>query len=228
MATNFAYGKSVILTNVRLQWADIFVAKEGEINGKKTDAKYKAVVLFPQGSDAFNVSKDAMLSAARELWGANAETVIASISANSKAMRNGNSKIDDAGNVRAEFKDQFFVSCSNKQKPQVVGPKKFNGKFVTITPEGRGMVDGVDVTDQLGYTLEVPFRGCYVNLKCQFVAGKAFKAPSGELIPNQVFAKLEAVQYVRKGEPFGPGPTSAEGFGEEEVEQSTVDANALF
>ena len=60
------------------------------------------------------------------------------------------------------------------------------------------------------------------------MAPKAFKASSGEMIPNQVYAKLEAVQFLRDGEPFGAGPTSAEGFGEEEVSQEAVDANALF
>lgn len=48
------------------------------------------------------------------------------------------------------------------------------------------------------------------------------------MIPNQVYAKLEAVQFLRDGEAFGADPTSAEGFGDEEVSMETVDANALF
>ena len=32
-----------------------------------------------------------------------------------------------------------------------------------------------------GYVLKAPYRGCYVNLKVTFVAGKAFKAQSGEI-----------------------------------------------
>ncbi|WP_338496283.1 ssDNA-binding protein [Delftia tsuruhatensis] len=228
MASNFASSKPVILKNVRLQWADIFQAAAGEINGKKTEPKFKAVVLMEPNSPAFVTAKDALLAAARELWGANAETVVANISSNSKALRSGNGKLMDDGSVNPQFKDLFFVSCSNKSRPQVVAPKLLDGKFVTITEDGRGMVNGIDVTDQLGYVLKAPYRGCYVNLKVQFVAGKAFKANSGEQIPNQVYAKLEAVQFVRDGEPFGGGPTSAEGFGEEEVSQEAVDASALF
>lgn len=228
MASNFASSKPVILKNVRLQWADIFQAAAGEINGKKTEPKFKVVALFPKDSEATAVARAALLAAATELWGPNAQNVVANISANSKAVRDGNSKIDDGGNVRPEFKDQLFISASNKQRPQIVAPKLLNNQFVTITEDGRGMVNGLDVTDQLGYVLKAPYRGCFVNLKVQFVAGKAFKAASGEMIPNQVYAKLEAIQFVRDGEPFGAGPTSAEGFGEEEVTQETVDANALF
>ena len=228
MASNFASSPAVVLKNVRLQWGDLFTASSGEIAGKKTEPKFKAIALFEKDSDAMAVGRKALLDAAVAMWGPNAANVVAQISANSKAIRDGNSKLNDDGSTRAEFKDMFFVSASNKQRPQVVAPKMFNGKYVTITEAGRGMVDGIDVTDQLGYTLKVPYRGCYVNLKVQFVAGKAFKASSGEMIPNQVYAKLEAVQFLRDGEAFGAGPTSAEGFGDEEVDEATVDASALF
>ena len=131
----------------------------------------------------------------------------------------------DDGSINPAFKDMFFVSASNKSRPQVVAQKRHNGQFVTITEAGRGLCAGIDVTDALGYPITVPYSGCYVNLKVQFTAGKA--DPSKNL-PNQVFAKLEAVQFLRDGEAFGAGPTSAEGFGDEEVSQETVDANELF
>lgn len=222
MASNFASSKPVILKNVRLQWADIYTPSSGEIAGKKTEPKYKVVALFAKDSEAMNVGKQGLLEAARALWGSNAQNVVEQISANSKAIRAGNSKLNDDGSVRAEFKDLFFISASNKQKPQIVAPKLFNGKFVTITEAGRGLADGLDVTDQLGYVIKAPYRGCYVNLKVQFVAGKAFKSNSGEMIPNQVYAKLEAIQFVRDGEPFGAGPTSAEGFGEEDIPEGSA------
>lgn len=228
MASNFASSNAVVLKNVRLQWGDLFTPASGEINGQKTTPKFKAIGLFAKDSEAMSVGRQALLDAATALWGANATNVVAQISSNSKAIRDGNGKISDDGSVRPEFKDMFFVSCSNKMAPQIVGPKKHNGKFVTITEAGRGMVNGIDVTDQLGYELKAPYRGCIVNLKVQFVAGKAFKGSNGEMVPNQVYAKLEAVQFVGDGEAFGAGPTSAEGFGEEAVEETTVDANALF
>lgn len=229
--SNFASSKPVILPRVRLQWDDIFVAKAGEVNGKKTEPKFKTVALFERDSKAAAIAKKGLLEAATALWGANAVTVVQAISSNSKAVRDGNSKINDDGSVRDEFKGMLFISASNKTKPQVVGPKRHNGKFVTITEDGRGLVDGLDVTGELGYPLVVPYRGCYVNLKVSFVAGKAFKAASGETIPNQVYAKLEAVQFVADGEAFGAGPTSAEGFGDEEVATSAAgsdDSDSLF
>jgi hypothetical protein len=226
--SNFASSKSVILKNVRAQWLDIFTAKAGEVNGKKTEPKFKVAALFEPNSEAATAAKAGLLEAATALWGDNARNVVQNISANSKAVRSGNSKIQDDGSVREEFKDMLFISASNKTKPQVVGPKKHAGKWVTITEDGRGMVDGLDMTSELGWPVTVPYRGCYVNLKVQFVAGKAFKAQSGEMIPNQVYAKLEAVQFVKDGIAFGAGPTSAEGFGEEDVAASPAGSGGLF
>ena len=97
-----------------------------------------------------------------------------------------------------------------------------------ITESGRGLVDGMDVTDQLGYEVKVPYRGCYVNAKVEFVAGKSFKGSDGQIIPNQVFARIIAIQFVKDGEAFGSGPTSAEGFDEEEVETAGEGASDLF
>lgn len=116
MASNFASSKPVILKNVRLQWGDLFQAASGEINGKKTDPKFKAIGLFAKDSEATTVARTALLAAATELWGANAQNVVTNISANSKAVRDGNSKINDDGSVREEFKDMLFISCSNKKE----------------------------------------------------------------------------------------------------------------
>ena len=87
----------------------------------------------------------------------------------------------------------------------------------------------MDVTDQLGYEVKVPYRGCYVNAKVEFVAGKSFKGSDGQIIPNQVFARIIAIQFVKDGEAFGSGPTNAEGFDDEEVESAAAGgANDLF
>ena len=225
MASNFASSKPVFLNNVRLQWMDLFTPGDGMDGGAP---KYKVVALIDPQSDAATKAKDGLMEAATALWGANAKNVVQNISGNSKAVRNGNSKLDDSGEVRPEFKDMLFISASNKQRPQVIAQKSHNGKFVTITEDGRGMVDGLDVTSDIGYTITPPYRGCYVNLKVTFIAGKAFTTTDKKQIPNQVYAKLEAVQFKSDGEAFGSGPTSAEGFGDEDVAQSTVDDNALF
>lgn len=225
--SNFASSKPVILKGLRAAWLDIFKPGEGMNGGAP---KYKFTGLMEPDSEAAATAKKAMLEAATALWGANAAQVVKSMAANSKALRNGNDKLNDDGSVREEYKDMLFISASNKasQKPQIVGPKRHNGNFVTITEDGRGYVNGVDVTGELGYELKPPYRGCYVNAKVTFVAGKSFKGSNGEIIPNQVFARIEAIQFVRDGEAFGAGPTSAEGFGDEEVDEKDTSAEELF
>lgn len=225
--SNFASSKPVILKGLRAAWLDIFKPGEGMNGGAP---KYKFSGLMAPDSDAAKVAKAAMLEAATALWGANAANVVKSMAANSKALRNGNDKLNDDGTVREEYKDMLYISASNKaaQKPQVVAQKKHNGKFVTITEAGRGTVDGLDVTDELGYPITVPYRGCYVNAKVVFVAGKSFKGSDGQIIPNQVFARIEAIQFVGDGEAFGAGPTSAEGFDDEEVAAGVGGAEELF
>jgi dUTPase len=223
--SNFASSKPIILTRVRATWLDIFKPGEGMNGG---EPKYKVSALIEPGSNNATLAKTAMLEAAKALWGANAENVVRSMAANNKAVRNGNDKLNDDGTIRDEYKDMLYISTSNKSKPQVVAPKRHNGQFVTITEDGRGMISGLDVTNEVGYQITPPYRGCYINLKVTFVAGKSFKGSNGEIIPNQVYAKVEAVQFAADGEAFGAGPTSAEGFGDEEVSGETESAGSLF
>jgi len=223
--SNFANSESIILKGVRALWLDVFKPGEGMDGGAP---KYKVSALVAPGSENEKLVKQMMVQAAKKLWPENAVAVIQSMTANSKCLRDGNGKLNDDGSVRPEYKDMLFISSSNKSKPQVVGPKKHNGKFVTILESGRGMVDGVDVTEQLGYELKAPYKGCFINLKIQCVAGKQFKGVDGKIIPNQVFARVEAVQFASDGEAFGAGPTSAEGFGEEDVAEASESGDGLF
>lgn len=226
--SKYASSKFVVLKDLRAAWLDIFEPGEGMNGGPP---KYKFTGLMDPSSEAVTLAKKAMLEAATALWGDNAKNVIQSMSANSKALRDGNSKLNDDGSVREEYAGMLFISASNKatQPPLVIGPRKHNGKFVTIRADGRGFVDGMDVTNELGYEIKAPYRGCYVNAKVIFVAGKAFTGKNKDVIPNQIFARIEAIQFVRDGEAFGAGSTSAEGFDEEEVETSaSSDGNDIF
>lgn len=227
--SNFASSQPVILKGLRAAWLDIFKPGEGMNGGAP---KFKFTGLMDPKSEAVGVAKAAMLEAATKLWGpANAANMIRSMPANSKALRDGNDKMSDDGTVRPEYADMYFISASNKadKKPQIVTQKKHNGKFVQITEAGRGLVDGMDVTDQLGYEIKVPYRGCFVNAKVEFVAGKQFTGSDKQVIPNQVFARIIAIQFVGDGEAFGSGPTSAEGFDDEDVEVAAAGgANDLF
>ena len=235
--SNFASSSPVILKGLRASWLDIYKPGDGMNGGAP---KFKFSGLMEPDSEALKVGKAAMLEAATKLWGtANAANMIRSMSANSRAIRDGNDKMADDGTVRPEYKDMFYLSSSNKadKKPQVVGParhptiKDANGQpaFIHITEAGRALVNGMDVTDDLPYEVKVPYRGCYVNAKVEFVAGKQFTGKDKQVIPNQVFARIIAIQFVKDGEAFGSGPTSAEGFGDEEVESAASGgANDLF
>ena len=226
--SNFASSSPVILKGLRASWLDIYKPGDGMNGGAP---KFKFTGLMEPDSEALKVGKAAMLEAATKLWGpANAANMIRSMSANSRAIRDGNDKMADDGTVRPEYANMFYLSSSNKadKKPQIVAQKMFNGQFVQITEAGRGMVNGIDVTDQLGYEVKVPYRGCYVNAKVEFVAGKQFTGSDKQVIPNQVFARIIAIQFVKDGEAFGSGPTSAEGFGDEEVEATASGASDLF
>jgi hypothetical protein len=217
--SDFANSESVVLKGVTLDFFDIF--KPGKPMKEGGQWKYKIKVILARDSEAAAVAKKAMGQAAKALWGDNAANVVPMITANSKALRDGNGNLDANGAVRPEYKDMLFVSASNASKPQVVGPQRVNNKFVTILEDGRCSIDGV-VQETPPYKITVPYRGCKVNVKVQFTAGKSKKLPSGEQLPNQIFAKLEAVQFVADGTPFGAGPTSAEGFEDEEMAASEV------
>jgi hypothetical protein len=229
--SNFNSDKTIIMKRCRLAWADIYTPGEGMNGGPP---KFKVTGLFTPDSEASKIGKASMVTAARGLWGDNAVNVIRSMAANSKAIRSGNDKMDDKGNVREEYKDMQFISASNKAAPRVVGPKRVTGKhkrlegggeidlgneptFVDIHEDGTCSVKGVKIVPP--YKITVPYRGCYVNLKVQMVAGKQFTGQDKQVVPNQVYAKIEAVQFVEDGEAFGAGPATAEGFDDEEVEE---------
>ena len=212
--SNFASSPSVILKNVRLDWFDAWTPGTPMNEADKADPtkwKYKVKAIFDPKSEAATVAKKAFADAAQALWGANYTNVVGAISKNSKAIRNGNENLNTDGSVKEEYKDMLFVSGSNSAKPAIVGPAKFNGGFVNISADGRAYQNGVELNPP-PYQVTAPYRGCYVNLKVQFIAGKA----KGTL-PNQVYAKFEALQFVKDGTAFGNGPASAEGFGDEDI-----------
>lgn len=223
MSNNFENSESVVLKNVRLDYFDLFKPAPSQEPSKKDNRdhdRYRARAIFEKGTEAYSQAAKGLMEAATKMWGANAKTMLESIPANSKAVRNGNTNLDKAGNIRPEYADKFFIQASNKSQPQIVAQARHEGKWVSIGENGRGYVNGRDVTDALAFEIVKPFRGCYVDLKVTFVAGKAQTLQNGQKLPNQVYAQVEAVKFVKKGEAFGRGATSAEGFEDEEISQT--------
>ena len=96
--SNFANSKSVVLKNVRLDFFDIFkpgapMAEKDKGDPKKW--KYKVKAIIEKDSEAATAAKAAMGEAARALWGDNAKNVVPMITANSKALRDGNGNITE-------------------------------------------------------------------------------------------------------------------------------------
>jgi len=231
-SNNFEESGSIILPDVRLDFFDIWTAAAPQKESDKANPKkwkFKVKALFAIGSEADKRAQAAMVEAAKKLWGENYANVIRSMGKNNIALRNGDDNLDTNGAIREAYKGMKFISCSNGAKPEIVGPRKHNGKFINISPDSKGFVDGVELVPP-PYKIIAPYRGCYVNLKLKMVAGKAFQPPGGEQLPNQIFGKLEAVQFFREGIAFaGGGSNSAEGFDEVgEVETSSAGADNLF
>lgn len=215
---NFENSDELILKDVRLDYFDAWTPGEPQSAADKANPKkwkYKAKVIFAPDSPAATAAKNGLMQAATKLWGANAANMLRSLPTNSKAVRKGDDYLAADGSVRPNYAGMLFASASNVQKPAVVGQAKHNGKFVHISADGLAYVDGAIVAP--AYKITAPYRGCYVNLKLQFIAGKADPARD---MPNQVYAKLIAIQFVRDGEAFGNAPTSAEGFDDEAVESN--------
>ena len=228
MAKNFEESDSIILKNVRLDWFDAWTpapSLDDKKKGERKHDRYKAKAIIERGSEADKAAQAGLLQAARKMWGDNAANVVKSLPMNQKALRNGDDYLNSDGSQRREYAGNLFVSASNKAKPAVVGPRRINDKFVNISEDGKAYIDGV-LQNPPPYKITVPYRGCYVNLKLHFVAGAAGQLPSGEKVGNQVFARLEAIQFLRDGEPFDAGKASAEGFDDEEVEEE--DEDSLF
>lgn len=229
---NFEESDSIILPGVRLDFFDLWTAGKPQnekdvANPKKW--KFKAKVIFDKGSEADKRAQAGMVVAAKKLWGENYANVIRTLAKNSIALRNGDDNLDNNGAVREAYVGMKYVSCSNGGKPEIVAPRRHNGKFINISADGRGFVDGVELNPP-PFLIVAPYRGCYVNLKLKFVAGKGMTAPDGSVLPNQIFGKLEAVQFLRDGEAFaGGGSNSAEGFDEVgEVETAAAGGDGLF
>lgn len=229
---NFEESASVILPDVRLDFFDLWTAAKPQNEkdvGNPKKWKFKAKVIFPMGSQADLRAQAAMVEAAKKLWGDNYANVIRTLGKNSIALRKGDDNLDANGAVREAYVGMKYVSCSNGSKPEIVAPRRHNGKFINISADGRGFVDGIELSTP-PFVIVAPYRGCYVNLKLKFVAGKPFTMPTGEVLPAQIFGKLEAVQFLRDGEAFaGGGSNSAEGFDEVgEVETVAEGADNLF
>lgn len=219
--SNFFNSDTVFLRDVILDYNDLWVAAPS-MDAKKKDNpehnRFRATVLFEETSDAYKTAAAAVKQAAVGLWGANAKNVLEAMAKNSLALRKGNQNLDKSGNVKQNYAGMRYVVASNKAAPQIIGPARHNGKFIHIGQDGQAYQEDdkgrLIVLVNPPYEIIKPYRGCRVNIKLNFCAGKA---DAEKNLPNQVFCQFEAVQFKENGTAFGRGSTSAEGFEDEEV-----------
>ena len=179
---------TVILKNVRISFPDLF--KPGKPMNEGDAPKYGCQSIIEAGSDAEKVAKAAMAQTAQETFGANWQAIVKAMEKTKKCLRTGDDNLDKEGNIREGYAGKMYLVARNKAKPALVGGKNADGSFKHLTEE-----DGK------------PYGGCYANVKVDI---KAMKAK--EKIPNQIYASLLAVQFVRDGDAFGAAPGTPEGF----------------
>ena len=180
---------TVILKNVRLSFPDLF--KPGKPMNEGDAAKYGCQSIIDIGSEAETAAKNAMMAEAQSVFGANWQAIMKAMEKTKKCLRNGNDNLTKDGTIRDGYEGKMYLVARNKAKPALVGPRKnADGTFIHLTEE-----DGK------------PYGGCYANVRVDI---KAMKAK--EKIPNQIYASLLAVQFVRDGDAFGASPGTPEGF----------------
>jgi hypothetical protein len=196
---------TVLLKNVRLSFPDLF--KPGKPMNEGDAPKYGGQFIIVKGTEAETAVKNAMMQTAQETFGANWQAIVGAMEKSKKCLRNGNDNLDKEGNIRDGYKDSMYVVARNKAKPALVDAKKnVDGSFKYLTE-----VDGK------------PYGGCFVNVKIDI---KAMKAK--EKIPNQIYASLLAVQFLRDGEAFGAAPGTPEGFDDEGGPETEGAADEMF
>jgi len=159
---------------------------------KPTDTpKYGAQFIFAPDSDAAKAAKEALVQGAQEVFGENWQAIVGAMEKSKKCLRKGDENLTKDGAVRDGYKGMLYLVARNKAKPLIIGPRRgADGNFPVLTEN-----DGK------------PYGGCYCNVKVDIKAMKAF-----EQVPNQIYATLLTVQFVRDGEAFGAAPGTSEGF----------------
>ena len=224
--------KVIFLNDVRLSFPDLWHPgrdQKDSRTGKVSPGKFGGQFIFDKLTELqphpitgeatvvppFMLMQRTMLELAQQEFGANWQNIMRVMDKKNKAMRNGDDNLDKGGTIRDGYAGKYFVKASAKSKPSIIGPRKNpnTGKF-----------------DELLEADGKPYGGCFVNAKIEVIAGKSF-----ENVPNQIYARLLAVQFIRDGEAFSGAPGTSEGFDDveggeaaPEVSGGADDMDAMF
>ena len=182
------------LNNVRLSFPQLFRPQSFQnADGRETEPRRKANFLFPkdvEGQKQDEVSATykgqtgpilALLKKAKrdaivvKLGADKADAMMGKIKADKYAVRDGDMETWDG------YEGQFYCSASNTRKVKCVG--RHNKQ---------------ELTEEDG----ILYAGCYVNAIVTLWFQPAGKK-GDNVVPNAVWATLNAVQFVEDGEAFG-------------------------
>jgi hypothetical protein len=182
----------VILNNVRLSFPHIF---EPSAMGDSGDLRFSASFIFDPSHPARQQLEDAIATVAKDKWGEKAGATLKALrmTPDKICLRDGNTKTYDG------YKDQLFVSTSNKLRPTVVD----RDRTPLVAADGR------------------PYAGCYVNASIEIWA-------MDNHYGKRISATLGGVQFFRDGEAFSAGgvakPDDFENYGVDQPEAEDVTA----
>ena len=188
------------LEGVRLSFADIYKPKSIRRNdGTQSDPKYSANGLIgkdgkcPETGKALTaiyhgkrmpimaaLKKAKQDAMAKKLGDDKAAT--AKVKPENYCVRDGDLENWDG------YEGNYYISGNNSKAPKVVGKDKR-----PLSPD-----DGI------------MFSGCFVNMVYTLWCQLPGQSQTGDPKPMAVFASLEALQFVRKGEAFGAAPVDTD------------------
>ena len=155
------------LKNVRLSFPQLFQPQVQQ-DGKRT---YGASFLFPANHPAKAEMTAAMQAVAKDKWGNKADAELNALIAGGRVcLRDGATK------AYAGYQNNWFVSASNKTRPQVID------KDISPLDESSGR----------------PYGGCFVVASIEIWA-------QDNAYGKRINATLRWVQFMNDGESFGGG-----------------------
>lgn len=191
----------VTLRDVRLSFPHLFEPTASVEDGPK---KYRATFLMDpeteSGKKNIAAVEAAIKKAATGVWKGNADKIRAKLDSDRSGLRDGDDCTNQAGDVYSGYEGMKALGATNARK-------------VKVLRRDKTVIDSTEAAEI--------YAGCYVNAVVSIWATDQKKHGG-----NGVFATLEIVQYLRKGEPFGAAELDEddylEAMDDEEEEDSLV------
>ena len=195
--------KQLILKNVRLSFFKVITPEA--ISGGKP--RYSTTLILDPKDPVSGASLKELKAAVKLME--KEEFPGVTITGDNTCLRDGNTMVDDEGNIREAYEGCWYVSANRAEKRGA--PLVVDRVLKEILPTSR----------------DFPISGDYANVKVNLFSlnGKNDKkSQDSKAYGKKICCELETVQKVRTGEPLGGGgPASASGM--EVVEEDPMFAD---